>query len=90
VDTEVTVHITYYYLDHGMDIDNMAKPICDALKGFVYDDDDQITDLLARKRNLNGTLTISNVSPVLEEALVAGEEFIHVLVEASPLEGETR
>ncbi len=90
ISTEVTVRITYYYLDRGIDIDNLAKPICDALKGFVYDDDEQIADLLARKRNLNGTLTTTNVSPVLEAALEAGEEFIHIVIDVFPLEKEPR
>jgi len=84
------VNITYYYLDHGIDLDNLAKPICDALKGCVYDDDNQITDLISRKRNLNGTLTISTVSPVLEEALEAGEEFIHVRIDLAPAGEEIR
>lgn len=87
ISAQVIVNITYYYLDHGIDLDNLAKPICDALKGFVNDDDNQITDLISRKRNLNGTLTISTVSPLLGEALQKGEEFIHVFVDVSPIEG---
>jgi crossover junction endodeoxyribonuclease RusA len=87
VRARVIVNITYYYLDHGIDLDNLAKPICDALKGFVYDDDNQITDLISRKRDLNGTLTISTVSSELGEALQKGEEFIHVTVDVSPIEG---
>jgi Holliday junction resolvase RusA-like endonuclease len=77
---QVIVSITYYYLDRGMDIDNLAKPICDALKGFVYDDDGQIVELLVRKRYLSGSLTIPEMSIALEEALDAGEEFVHVVV----------
>ncbi len=87
ISAQVIVNITYYYLDHGIDLDNLAKPICDALKGFVSDDDNQITDLISRKRNLNGTLTISTVSPPLGEALQKGEEFIHAFVDVSPIEG---
>ncbi len=79
--------ITYYYLDHALDIDNLAKPICDALKGFVYDDDDQIVELVVRKRQLTETVTIEKMSQALEEAFDAGEEFVHVLVEIPRSEG---
>jgi Holliday junction resolvase RusA-like endonuclease len=43
-------------MKHGestMDIDNIPKPISDALQGLVYLDDEQVTDVLCRKRNLN-------------------------------------
>ncbi len=56
----------------------------------MYDDDGQIAELLARKRNLNGTMTISKVSPVLEEGLESGEEFVHVFVDLSPSGEEAR
>jgi Holliday junction resolvase RusA-like endonuclease len=79
---EVLVTITYYYVDRALDIDNLAKPICDALKGFVYDDDGQIVELLIRKRRLNETEIIEKMSQALEEALETGEEFVHVVVEA--------
>jgi hypothetical protein len=84
---KVIVRITYYYLDRGMDIDNLAKPICDALNDFIYDDDEQIVELLVRKRRLNDRLTIAEMSQVLEEALAAGEEFVHVLVDIFRSEG---
>jgi hypothetical protein len=82
IGTEVLVTITYYYVDRALDIDNLAKPICDALKGFVYDDDDQIVELLVRKRRLNETEIVEKMSPGLEEAFETGEEFVHVVVEA--------
>ena len=48
---EIMVTITYVYADSPMDIvDNVPKPILDGLKGLVYFDDSQVTDLLCRKR----------------------------------------
>ena len=32
------------------DIDNIAKVVMDALNGLAYDDDNQVTDLIAHKR----------------------------------------
>ena len=80
--------ITLYYFDRALDIDNLAKPICDALKAFVYDDDDQIVELVVRKRRLTERVTIEKMTQALEEALDAGEEFVHVLVEAFHAEGK--
>ena len=49
---DVMVTITYLYNRGSIDIDvdNIPKPILDALKGLVYSDDSQVTDLLCRKR----------------------------------------
>ena len=43
---EVMVVITYYFKGGALDVDNMPKPILDALNGLVYADDRQITDLV--------------------------------------------
>jgi hypothetical protein len=60
-----TTFYTYFFGGASLDVDNMAKPILDALKGLVYSDDSQVTDLLCRKRDLKGDLRIQNPSPVL-------------------------
>jgi crossover junction endodeoxyribonuclease RusA len=59
-----------------MDIDNLPKPISDALKGFVYLDDEQLTDVLCRKRNLASNFQIENPSSVLAKGLRYGNEFL--------------
>ena len=46
------VIITYFYEDASLD----------ALKGLVYSDDSEVSDLLCRKRDLNGDLRIQNPS----------------------------
>jgi crossover junction endodeoxyribonuclease RusA len=40
--------VTYPTKKH--DIDKLARAVLDALKGILYDDDGQVTDLTARKR----------------------------------------
>ena len=49
------VVLTYYFKDESrsesLDVDNIPKPILDALSGLVYADDRQITDLVCRKRD---------------------------------------
>jgi crossover junction endodeoxyribonuclease RusA len=63
-----------------MDID-LPKPISDALKGLVYLDDEQVTNMLCRKRNLGSNLRIINPSSVLAEGLSRGNEFLYITVE---------
>lgn len=46
----------------SMDIDNLPKPILDALKGLVYLDDEQVTDIVCHKRDLNRALRVANPS----------------------------
>ena len=70
--------ITYFYDDHSPDVDNIPKPILDALKGIVYEDDRQVSDLLCRKRELGGDLLIRNPSAAVLESLGHGEPFLHI------------
>ncbi len=87
---EVMVGITYYFKGESLDVDNMPKPILDALKGLVYADDDQITDLVCRKRDRDRDLQFENPSPVLLETLGRSEQFLHIMVaEALSLEVPT-
>ena len=63
-----------------IDVDNIPKPILDALKGLVYDDDTQVIDLLCRKRALNSNLRIRNASPMLSASLQSTGHFLHIMV----------
>jgi Holliday junction resolvase RusA-like endonuclease len=81
----VMLTITYFYESgSSMDMDNIPKPIADALKGLVYLDDEQVTDVLCRKRNLNSNLRIENPSGVLAEGLIRGSQFLYIVVEEAP------
>ena len=66
-----------------MDLDNLSKPVCDALKKVIYLDDGQITDLYAAKRDLNGLVAPAEVTDVLSKALKTAQEFIHVTIDLS-------
>lgn len=78
------VSITYFYDTTSMDVDNIPKPIIDALKALVYVDDNQVTDVMCRKRNLNDELRVENPSIVLAEGFSRGTEFLYILVEEIP------
>ena len=80
----VMISITYFYDTIPMDIDNIPKPILDELKGLVYLDDKQVTDVLCRKRELRGVIRVENSSIILHEAFNRGAHFLYILVERAP------
>ncbi len=83
----IVLTIIYFYDTIDMDVDNIPKPISDALNGLAYIDDKQITDCIVRKRDINNELTFENSSQLLTQRWRKGGDFLYVLVgEASPLE----
>ena len=81
------VTITYFYDRVSLDVDNIPKPILDALKGLVYLDDEQVTDIICRKRNLNTELRIENPSSVLAQGLSRANQFLYVVIDDAPDQG---
>ena len=91
VDTPLAVSITYLTerfvaRSNQPDTDNIAKPILDALKGLVYDDDSIVTDVLCRRRTLNVPL-VRFLNPPISflNALSSSNEFAHVAIDNAPL-----
>ncbi|MEH1943399.1 MAG: RusA family crossover junction endodeoxyribonuclease [Nostoc sp.] len=68
----------------NIDVDNIVKPIQDAIKGLAYVDDNQVSDLLVRKRNLSGNFRIENMTSTLAEGFARGNEFLHIVVINAP------
>lgn len=77
----IRVMITHVFAGASSDLDNLAKPVLDALKGVAYEDDGQVTDIIMRKRDLARDLRLESPIPLLLDALARGEEFLHVMVE---------
>ena len=85
VATEVSVTIIFFYFhDTDLDVDNVAKPILDALVGVVYDDDQSVVQLIARKTRLAPGLDIHDASAALAEGLDADMDFVYVRVSGPP------
>ncbi len=80
----VQITITYYHEGVPLDVDNMIKPIQDALNGLVYVDDRQITDTTGRLRDINGDFKVRYMSPVLAAGFIRGNEFVHVHIDLAP------
>lgn len=85
VDGAVAVTITHLFDRAELDVDNIPKPILDALKGLIYSDDAAVTDLICRKRNLTDDPQISNASPILRQSLNRNLEFVHVFIDDAPI-----
>jgi crossover junction endodeoxyribonuclease RusA len=60
VESAILVSLSYLFIEVALDLDNIAKPFLDALKGTAYRDDGQVTDLIMRKRSLTATLEVEN------------------------------
>ncbi|MGH7595681.1 MAG: RusA family crossover junction endodeoxyribonuclease [bacterium] len=79
----IMLTITSFYDSVSIDVDNIPKPICDALKGLVHEDDKQMTDVLCRKRNRN-VFRVKNPSSILADGLSRGNEFLYIVVNEAP------
>lgn len=79
----VSVTITYFFDDTPVDVDNLPKPILDALKGLVFRDDSQVYDLFCRKRNRADNLRIERPSQGLLDALDNSRQVLHIKVTAA-------
>lgn len=84
VSDPVMLTITYFYVESAMDVDNIPKPISDALIGLVYLDDSQINDVVCRRRDLTAGLRVLGPSRVLASGFELGREFLHVRVDHAP------
>ncbi len=78
------VTVIYFHDGRRFDVDNIPKPILDALNGLVFSDDNQVTDLVCRKLNLDDLPRVVSGSAVLNEAIDKGEQFLHIVVENAP------
>jgi len=76
----VTFSVTYYHEGMTPDVNNIIKPIQDALEGLVYINDKQIADTRSQKRSLDGSYRIRGASSVLLMGFSEGDEFLHIQV----------
>ena len=77
----VSVVISYYYLADVLDIDNIIKPILDALNGLVYQDDLQVMKVVSQKIPVSSSALPPMASSLLAAGLRSKDDFLHILVE---------
>ena len=76
----VAIEIIYFFDTTAPDVDNIIKPIQDALVGLVYVDDRQVTDAISRKRNINSSFRVRGMSRYIADGFVKGDDFVYVKV----------
>jgi len=79
-DRSIEVNITNYYTLAPPDVDNIIKPILDALETVVYLDDEQVRRVTSERFNLREISKIINPSPLLAAALENYSELLHIVV----------
>ena len=86
---DVNLHLTLVYLcdTDPVDVDNIIKPIQDALVGTIYEDDILVSDVESHRRPLTGSFDITRYPTLLVNGLLSGEECVYVRIsEAKALE----
>ena len=76
----IEVTITNYYTLSPPDVDNIIKPILDALETVVYINDQQVHRVISEKLDLSRTDRIQNPGPLLAAGLEKYTELLHIMV----------
>jgi len=77
-----TLKFTVVYLceDDPADINNIIKPIQDALSTLVYSDDSLIWDITGHMRLLSQPIDIIGLPDMLSDAVIGGTECVYVRI----------
>lgn len=87
--SSVPISVTLYYLpDEPMegDVDNIVKPILDALSRHIYINDHQVERLVVQKFEPGVSFTLQNPSETFASAIVAPRPVLYVRVSDKPME----
>lgn len=79
-DSGILVNITNYYTLAPPDVDNIIKPILDALETIVYADDQQVSKVTSEKVDLPHSSSVKNPSALLAAGLEKYSEVLHIVV----------
>ncbi|MBF0372756.1 MAG: RusA family crossover junction endodeoxyribonuclease [Alphaproteobacteria bacterium] len=88
--TENPVAVTLYYFPQTEmmgDVDNIVKPILDALSRHIYSDDKQVERILIQKFEPGKVFQFSSPSCVLSEALQGDKPLLYVRLTDDLTEG---
>ena len=86
---DVAVLIDYFCYDTTpgrtgwIDVDNVPKPVLDALEGLVFKNDNQVIDIACRRRNLFDAPRIGNVTVLLYPYLDRTDPFLRVKISSA-------
>ena len=78
------VSISYYFVEDTLGVDNIPKPILDALNGLVFLDDQQVTDLCCHKRDVKISRRVRDFPPPLAGYVGDATPVLHVSIAQAP------
>lgn len=81
------ISVTLYFLPAGSmqgDIDNIIKPIIDALKGHIYVDDQQVERIVIQKFEPRNGYRFVQPSAILAEAFEGERPVLYVRISDNP------
>ena len=81
--------VTIYYFPEGEmpgDIDNIVKPILDAMCKFIYVDDQQVERVVVQKFEPDRVFAFSDPSPILVDAIAESGATVYVRISDDPFE----
>ncbi len=65
----------------SIDLDNMSKPILDAMQGIVYENDRQVRQAELTHVRIEAPFVFVGASRILVAAVQAGNQFVYVRIE---------
>jgi crossover junction endodeoxyribonuclease RusA len=80
----VELRITHYAEKLGADMDNLIKPIQDALQGIAYVNDRVVKDVTGNWRNIDAPFRLRYIARPLADAFSDGRPFVHVRLWLAP------
>ena len=84
---EVRMRVVFFFDGStDLDVDNILKPICDALNGVAYVDDSQITEIASTKWDLQSLPTLIDPPLDVTAAIATGDDFVYIRVDDAPTE----
>ena len=89
---DIAVLIIYFYQgETTLDVDNIAKSLLDGLKGVLFRDDRQVSELVVRKSRLSAGLSLTGASLYLLDAVERmsqdASDFVYVRIDTAPDHG---
>ena len=90
--TEAPLAITLFYFPRAEmegDLDNIVKPILDALSRHVYMDDGQIERILVQKFEPEAVFEFGSPTTALQDALNRPKPVLYIRLSDDPFEGLT-
>ena len=88
-DVDLSITVAYFHVGRTVtiDVDNLLKPVQDALNGLVYADDRQVTQAWVSKTPIDRRYQVRFAPLPLLVAFSVGEEFVNIRVAVAEDDG---